>query len=453
MTESFSKPVTPDGVTGMIFAAEGIRKTIVLLNGPMGCRFYHSTTSQFLSIHPLLKYPAADGQEIPIDYNDLNSWFFRQQRVPSTWLDGEDYVFGTAEKVREGLIYLRDHIAFDFAVIINAPGASLIGDRLEDMTDELLPDRHHLVMESPGFSTSFSEGYAWFCHRLVEKLTEKPVGGRGGMESSDYGSHRPRVNVIGLSIWDRYYEGDRQEIRRLLDMCGTEVNCFLASDCSLEEIRRIPLADANLVLDPSRGKETARYLEEVFGIPAFTCECLPIGFDRTMRLCQGLKELLKMDIRAVEEEEKRLRALAWYKINGIYQSSGLPTGAVFALEGSYNQVYAYADFLCGYLGMIPDLILVPDQMEQREEECLRQLMEKHHASGALTAVPEESKAEIVLGDANFIAAMTCRGMDYSGIEISYPGMGYTDLVPKTHLGLSGAMFLTEQILNGLMTRL
>ena len=37
--------IHPDGITGMIFAMEGIKNAVVLLNGPMGCRFYHSTTS------------------------------------------------------------------------------------------------------------------------------------------------------------------------------------------------------------------------------------------------------------------------------------------------------------------------------------------------------------------------------------------------------------------------
>ena len=32
-------------------------------------------------------------------------------------------------------------------------------------------------------------------------------------------------------------------------------------------------------------------------------------------------------------------------------------------------------------------------------------------------------------------------------------MGYIDLVPKTHMGIRGALFLIEQVLNGLMSRL
>ena len=106
MTESCLKSISPDSLTGMIFALEGVRKTVVLLNGPMGCRFYHSTTSQFITVHPALYLPLEEGgKRVPVDYSFLNDWFFRQERVPSTYLDGYDYVYGTKEKVAAALSY------------------------------------------------------------------------------------------------------------------------------------------------------------------------------------------------------------------------------------------------------------------------------------------------------------------------------------------------------------
>ncbi|MBR0107270.1 MAG: hypothetical protein IJM13_08665, partial [Lachnospiraceae bacterium] len=102
----------------MIFAMEGMKDSIVLLNGPMGCRFYHSTTSQFLSIRPLLYLPAKEGGErVPVDYNYLNDWFFRQERVPCTCLDGYDYVYGTKEKVKEALTFIHGSVNLDLLAV------------------------------------------------------------------------------------------------------------------------------------------------------------------------------------------------------------------------------------------------------------------------------------------------------------------------------------------------
>ena len=109
----------------MIFAVEGMKNAIVLLNGPMGCRFYHSTTSQFLSIRPLLYLPAGEnGERVRVDYNYLNDWFFRQERVPCTYLDGYDYVYSTKDKVSRALEFIRDSIDFDIIAIVNSPGAA-----------------------------------------------------------------------------------------------------------------------------------------------------------------------------------------------------------------------------------------------------------------------------------------------------------------------------------------
>ena len=62
-------------------------------------------------------------------------------------------------------------------------------------------------------------------------------------------------------------------------------------------------------------------------------------------------------------------------------------------------------------------------------------------------------AELVFGDANLISELMLANKTFCGIEISQPGMGYIDLVPKTHMGVRGALFLIEQVLNGLMSRL
>ena len=68
-----------------------------------------------------------------------------------------------------------------------------------------------------------------------------------------------------------------------------------------------------------------------------------------------------------------------------------------------------------------------------------------------SASPDE--AELVFGDANIISELMLRNRTFCGIEISLPGMGYTDLLPKTHMGVDGALFLIEQVLNGLMSKL
>lgn len=411
------KSITPDGITGMIFALEGVKNSLVLLNGPMGCRFYHSTTSQFLSIHPLLYLPAGEsGEKVPVDYNYLNDWFFRQQRVPCTYLDGYDYVYGTKDKVSRALDFIRENVSCALLAVINSPGAALIGDELSELAREKMGDIPVVTLESPGWSTSFelgcSEASLALLKQLGPALRKSPEAKKSGAKK--------KVNILGLSIWQRYMQGDRQELERLFALCGVEVSCCLCAESSLDEIAAMPDADLNAVLCPEMGLAAAQYLKERFGTEYYVCPVPPIGFSATERVFADICALLGVSDEAVREQSERARALAWYKINAVHHQYGKPKGVKFYVECSPSFARGYREFFTGYFGM-------------QESEA--------------------AQAELVFADANLIAALMLENKSFCGIEVSLPGMGYIDLVPKTHLGTQGALFLTEQVLNGLMHNL
>ena len=412
MTGSGLNSIMPDCTTGAIFAVEGVRNAVVLLNGPMGCRFYHSTTSRFLTIRPLLRLPEEEGKSPrPVDYNTLNNWFFRQERVPCTWLDGQDYVYGTKDKVLEALAYIRDHVAFDLLAIVNSPGASLIGDALLEPARALLGDKA-VLLESPGWSASFEEGASYAALELLRKGIR--------LRRTGEGAGKKTVNLLGFNLWQRYQEGDILELKRLLGLCGIGVNAVLCADCGVEELERLPEADLNLTVYPELGLDCARYLEETWGMPSFVCPTLPVGFRATEELLEAVCRRLGADPAPALEESRRARALAWYKIRDIQQSYGRPRGVKFHVDIGPSADRAYTAFLRDYL--------------------------------AMESSPAE-EAELVFSDANVIAELMLENRRFCGIEARMPSMGYTDLVPKTHLGVQGALFLIEQVLNGLMSKI
>ncbi|MBR4702266.1 MAG: nitrogenase component 1 [Oscillospiraceae bacterium] len=447
MTASCSKSISPDSITGMIFAMEGIKNTMVLLNGPMGCKFYHSTTSGHLMKRPDLKLSAGRAAEKGhVEYDVLNNYFFRQPRVPSTYLDGYDYVYGTSEKVEAALNYFRDNFSFDLMVVAASPGASLIGDELTELARRALPDIPTVVLESPGYSEYFSDGYDRALDQLIRQLRphfgpKKP--GRG----------KPRVNLLGLSVWQRYWEGDKEELTRLLELLGAEVNACPCAGSSLEEVLSLPDADLNLLIYPEMGRETAARLEEYFGTPCYVFPGPPVGFAATEKALREIGELLGLDPAAALEDSERARAECWFALNKLDEMSYLSTLRSFAVEGMDSTVYSYVSFLTDYLGMTPECVSLTGSPDAGMREALGKVLRKCRAEGALTKDILDSRAELVYADANTISALCTRHDAFSGIEISLPGMGYTDIVKKTHLGVRGALFLTEQTVNGLMSKI
>lgn len=452
MTEHYLKNIMPDSITGMIFALEGVKNGIVLLNGPMGCKFYHSTTSQFLALRPSLYLPVGEGEEkVPVDYNFLNDWFFRQSRVPCTYLDGYDYVYGTREKVAEGLAYLKEHVDFDLIAIVNSPGASLIGDNLAETVRECMDGQPCVILESPGYSEDFSSGYETAVLELLRQAV-KPGRDRKRQIAQDKASAKS-VNLLGISIWQRYWEGNLEELKRLFGLCGIEVNCCPGAGSSVEELKKLPEADLNVVIYPELGRRTAEFLKESCGTPYYLCQGPPVGFSATEQMFREICERLGKDDLPVKEDSEKARALAWIKINGVHEMSGLPEGTAFAVEESCSTVYSFAGFFMEYLGMVPDCLSIIGEKDPFIMGKLQKLLSDHEAGHPEEKDIFDTRAELVFGNANTIAALKLRNQAFCGIEISQPGMGYIDVLPKTQLGIKGSLFLVEQVLNGLMSKI
>ena len=193
----YSENIAPDSFSGIIFAMEGIDSSVTLINGPSGCKFYHSSVSDGQSVHKQ-------------DFDPLNypeKWYFGQPRVPCTYLDSRDYVYGSREKLEEALDFLNKNVTFDLLAVINSPGASLIGDDLKSIVSSSIKEKKFVIIETPGFSENICSGYERAAIEIVKQL------------SIPKQKVQPfTVNILGLSIFHKYYRGDVKELKRLLNI-------------------------------------------------------------------------------------------------------------------------------------------------------------------------------------------------------------------------------------------
>ena len=408
MTESYLKNITPDSLSGLVFAAEGIKNSLVILNGPTGCKFYHSITAENQSLRK-------------DDYDPLNypeEWFFGQRRVPCTYLDKRDYVYGSENKLEDAVRYILGKLSPEILVIINTPGAALIGDDLTRIADKAVKeaadpsgrpytDLPVITFQSPGYSRDIIDGHIEAAEAVIDRLTD--TGAESAPPSEKHG-----VNLLGLSIYQKYHAGDIAEISRLLALSGIEVNTAFLCESTVEEIKRLPEALLNIVIDPDWGLETAELLKERFGTPYIVPGCgYPVGFKAAEKLVSEAAETLGTDPAPALDDLGKARAKAYIHIARMSSLTGLPKGAPFEVYGTPALKKGYVSFLSEYLGMTED--------------------------------PEDP--EIVLGDGNVIAMMKAEGKRVSGIEVALPTIGYIDVTDKTHLGSQGGLFLIEQILN------
>lgn len=438
---NYLKSITPDSFSGIVFGLEGISKAIVLINGPTGCKFYHSATSDNQKSKQL--------QFDPLNYPE--QWFFGQPSVPCTYLDKRDYVYGSRDKIVEALQFFKENMEFDMICIVNSPGASLIGDDLKGIAEGLCENIPCVFIQTPGYSKTVCEGFEHSLIQIFSQLMEEGFIEKRAKKKED----NKTVNLLGISIIHKYYEGDIKELKRLLAICGIQVNAVLACELSMESLINIGEADLNIVINPEYGVKTAEYLKREFGIPYYLCEGMPIGFKAVEAFIKNICTELHINgdgtYQVIEESEKA-RARAYVYLSRLNSLTGLPKGVQFAVEGNWSECYSYVTFLVEYFGMVVESISVLNVEcdNGNIEEKLRAFLKLHSMEASLEKNILETNSELVFANANTIAKLKLRGLEFSGIEIALPTMGYVDIIPKTHLGINGALLLTEQVINGVM---
>jgi len=422
--------ISPDSFSGLIFAFEGIARCTVLLNGPTGCKYYHSSVSDT----QLIRQTEFDPLRFP------EKWYFGQPRVPCSYLDNYDYVFGSSDKLEETMEYIRDNVKFDLLVIVNSPGAALIGDDLIGIASRIITDKPVITVETPGFSDDVCKGYERGVLRLIEKL---PLT-RGSKPDSR------SVNILGLSLFHKNCTGDALELRRIMELCGITVNCVLCADCGLESIKKLPDAALNIVIHPEYALETAKLLQKQFGTQYYVCDGPPIGFSATEALMYEVCSKLGADISSFTEDCERARARAFSFISRVNSLAGLPRGVTFAAEGTYSEIYAYTSFFVRYFGMIPVCASVVNPGSSCFRDKLYELYDELSVRDAIGQDIMATDGQLVFASGNTISGLMMRKHSFCGIETALPTLGYVDVIPKTHLGVQGALTIVEQVLSGMM---
>jgi nitrogenase molybdenum-iron protein alpha/beta subunit len=390
----------PDGLTGAILAVEGIRDAAVLLNGPTGCKFYHGAV--------------AEGQlprESSYDpFRFLDEFYFGQPRVPATYLDGDDYVFGASDKL-ERILPIVASKGHSMLAVINSPGAALIGDDLDRFVQTADLAVPCVTIETTGYSGSFEDGFQEALIRVLETLS----GSTRNRETDRKAAGSGPVNLIGVSILEKYWEGNIAELRRLLSLCGVGVNAVLSAGTAADELRAIPEAGFNVMLREELGAGLADWTEKRYGIETIRpCSGAPIGFDQTEQwvraVCRAAGKAPDPAMDAIDEARGR----AVMHIKRFNSLTGLPKGATFAVKEGPSIKQPLARWLHAYLGM------VETDMEE---------------------------ADIIFADGAAICGFHEEDEIRRGIEISLPSRSSSDLVLKCIYGAKGAMYLIEWIVN------
>ncbi len=419
--------IEPDGLTGALLAVESITDARAVLNGPLGCKYYHGFLADY-------QYPRPRAASF---HDRQEKYYFGQPRIPCSYLDEDDYIAGAKDKL-ENLLPTISKKRDGLVVIVNSPGAALIGDDIEGAIREFGDPARMIALEEPVFSVPASTTYdGTICH-VLEQITMQE--GR----KLDEG-----VNLLGLSIMHNNWQGAVHELKSLLVMLGLFVFSAPGTACSLNDLQLSVGASHNIMVCPEYGARTADWYA-AHGIPTFTSvEGAPIGFDATEAWVKGIATMTQSDPTSALSSIRADRERACQLLDRFNLLTGLPKGATFAVKADSSVALPLTKWLYNYLGMVPSSVTVNPGSSEQDSSLLAEFLNSIGLEDVITDCIINSRADIVLADGHTAELIKASRRCQVGIPLSLPGTGSVDFVQKPYFGSKGALQLLDRIVNGM----
>lgn len=299
---------TPSERMGIMWSLLSIEDAVILEYGPAG------TTHHSMSF-----------------YNELGLNCFG--KLFTTGLREAEVVLGDATRLEAAVIEIDQTRKPKVIFVVASALTSVIGFDVEGICKYLQKevDAKIVVFTQGGFGGDYSIGmeaaYTTLCKKLVEEKDEILTG---------------TYNIIGASMWQHRTLADVQEIKALLqEGLDLKLNACLCCNTYIEEIRRMGIAEVNIVLH-SAGLKAAEYMKKTYGTPYIYAA--PYGYEGTLEFLAEVSQAVKRELNTATQkrlETKHNQALA--RRMTAYNFMEEKREAV--IKGDYDRVKGISRFL------------------------------------------------------------------------------------------------------------
>ena len=416
-----------DGFLGAVMAAEGTKGFKALINGPGGCR---SRTQILMNEQFLVISDDMSGCS-------KSPFMSKQTRVPCTFLNNNDIVFGTADKLSEGMRSVIEATG-DSVVLIDTLGASVqVADRESAAVRSGFGDR--VVIADPDISSlSFSQGFDDTMCRIISHIG--PENGKEG---------KKKVNILGYGAFDADWVYGMDSLRGLLKMMGAEIVSFVGLD-SAETLKRSGEADLNIMIHPECARKTAEWYSDNLGIPFVEPSMgAPIGYLSIRKFIDEISGILGSDIgdavKILDEDERRMM-----KIVRNYDkfSGGLRCGDM-GLEGMPSNVLPVMAWMYDTFSMVPEYIDIRRTTDPRESEGIRGFLKEIDCLDALETRSPSGDIKVMFTDGLSAEYYKFDHPKMAAVGFEMPYKGVYGLIDRSLLWINGCHVLLDGVINGI----
>ena len=365
--------------------------------------------------------------------------------TPCTNMLEKDVVFGGEDHLRETIEGAIEILEADAFFVLSGCTAGIIGDDIKSVTEEFRKKGIPVYpIDTPGFLGDSYRGYEIAFSSLLEHIV-KPAERIDNL-----------VNLFGIMPYhDPFWEGNFEELTRILEMLGLKVNTFFTHHQGIEDIRNSPAAALNIIISPWLLKSAAKEYQERFGVPFLRWPGLPIGASDTSAFIRAVaKELglenLAQEVIAKEED---------YVYSYLETAIGVMSWKQFAVVGDANTVVGVTRYLANDYSFTPIIAIITDPIFRPEdfERIKNQLIQLEYARPPKVVFESDQwkiKKELEAHDEITLLIGSTKEREFAlenDIQCSIISYPITDrlIFNRTYAGYKGSLTLIEDLYDNL----
>lgn len=290
-----------------------------------------------------------------------NSGYISSQLYPCTNVSEKEIVFGGAGKLEELIRNTLKIMDGDFYVVLSGCTSEIIGDDINEVVSRFDNEEKPVIaVNTPGFKGNNYVGHDWVLTAIFDRLIQKSAKKQKGL-----------VNILsGPPYQDPFWEGNLRALEKLVASLGLTPNTIFGHARGIQNIQRMSEAEFTLLVSPWVGYESAKFLEDQFGVPLLHYKNLPIGAYETSKFLKAVGEFAGLDPKEVEAITAERESEYYYYIDRfapVFLELRIMSKH-FTVVSDAQYSTAITRFLVNDMGMFPAKVYICDATPENFRE-------------------------------------------------------------------------------------
>ncbi len=297
-----------------------------------------------------------------------SSGYFSPNIFPCTSIGEKEVVFGGNKKLHSTIENALKVIDADLYVVLTGCIPEIVGDDTGEVVSEFADsEKTVLYASTAGFKGNNYKGHEQIVDALIEQYLKKSDKKQKGL-----------VNIwADVPYQDLFWLGNLRELERLVAEIGLVPNTIFGYERGIENIKKIPEAEFNLLVSPWVSLKNVKKMEKKLGIPYLHYPTLPIGAFETSKFLREVGKFARVEENKIEEIINKNENYYYYLIER-YADLFIETRVMakqFSVVADAQYALGITKFLTNDLGLVPAKQFIVDDTPKEYKEIIKKEFE------------------------------------------------------------------------------